>query len=156
MGAPLSLDMHANFCTIVIEFADEFPFGSGHDALFGSGSTCTFGSPVIAPVSFHHHPLNGSLFLFIASPPLRPAIRASSFVNWCAVPTACAARPPRLETRFFSSGERSSNPRFLRGGRSRGLDAGGGGTEGMEGGAGGTVEIRDCDSALGMTIFPSW
>ena len=47
------------------------------------------------------------------SPPLRPASRASSGENSCALPFSCAARPPfRAISRCFS-GSMDANPRFL-------------------------------------------
>src|SRR6185436_4183974 len=46
-----------------------------------------------------------------ASPPLRPAILASSLVNSCAVPFWCAARPPLAAIARCAWGSIAANPR---------------------------------------------
>ena len=46
-----------------------------------------------------------------ASPPLRPAILASSLVNSCAVPFWCAARPPFAAIARWACGSIAANPR---------------------------------------------
>lgn len=46
-----------------------------------------------------------------ASPPLRPAMRASSLVNSCAVPFWCAARPPLAAIARCAWGSIAANPR---------------------------------------------
>src|SRR5881394_3400083 len=48
-----------------------------------------------------------------ASPPLRPATRASSEVNSCAVPLAWAARPPLLAISRCFVGSIDAKPRLL-------------------------------------------
>src|ERR1051325_6560894 len=48
-----------------------------------------------------------------ASPPLRPATRASSDVNSWAVPLACAARPPLLAISRCLDGSIDAKPRLL-------------------------------------------
>src|SRR5262245_59404374 len=49
-----------------------------------------------------------------ATPPLRPASRASLESNSCAVPFACAAFPPLLAISFCFSRSIDANPRLLR------------------------------------------
>src|SRR5215813_2296635 len=49
-----------------------------------------------------------------ATPPLRPASRASLESNSCAVPFACAAFPPLLAISFCFSRSIEANPRLLR------------------------------------------
>ena len=49
-----------------------------------------------------------------AWPPLRPACRASSGENSCAVPCACAARPPLLAISRCLEASIAANPRLLR------------------------------------------
>src|SRR5688500_12720264 len=48
-----------------------------------------------------------------ASPPLRPASRASFESNSCAVPFSCAARPPLLAISRCLLGSIEANPRLL-------------------------------------------
>lgn len=67
-----------------------------------------FALPPLRPI-FAMWPLS-ELTIF---PPLRPFARASSGVNLCARPSACAALPPWLARFFRSSGERAANPRLL-------------------------------------------
>lgn len=49
-----------------------------------------------------------------AWPPFRPASRASSLVNSCALPLACAALPPLLANKRRFSGSNAAKPRRLR------------------------------------------
>src|SRR5690349_3040131 len=49
-----------------------------------------------------------------ASPPLRPATRASSGVHSCAVPFACAALPPLLAISRWREASIDAKPRLLR------------------------------------------
>lgn len=49
-----------------------------------------------------------------AWPPFRPASRASSLVNSCALPLACAALPPLLANNRRFSGSNAAKPRRLR------------------------------------------
>lgn len=54
-----------------------------------------------------------SRFLLTTWPPLRPAARASSGVNSCAVPCSCAARPPLLAISRWRAGSMLAKPRWL-------------------------------------------
>ncbi len=54
-----------------------------------------------------------TLLAWLRLPPLRPASRASSEVNSCAVPAAWAALPPRLAISRCFSLSMLANPRFL-------------------------------------------
>src|SRR5215467_2682014 len=55
-----------------------------------------------------------SRFRLTATPPFRPASRASLESNSCAVPLACAAFPPLLAISFCLSRSIDANPRLLR------------------------------------------
>jgi hypothetical protein len=50
----------------------------------------------------------------VAAPPFRPASRASSGVNSCAVPARCAASPPMRATSVRRSGLKAAKPRGRR------------------------------------------
>src|SRR5687767_10832428 len=54
-----------------------------------------------------------SRFRLTAIPPFRPAARASLESNSCAVPFACAARPPLLAISFCLPWSMDANPRAL-------------------------------------------